>query len=58
LRAGLHAILILHRPPEDAVECVPEDERQGLAFIADTSDIQPPDGYAAVERILGGTERE
>lgn len=58
LRAGLHAILILQRPPQEAIECVADDERQAMAFIADTSDIQPPERIATLERIISGTEKE
>ena len=58
LRAGLHAILILQRPPKEAIDRVPEDDRQAAAFIADTSDIQPPDRLESLARILGGPEKE
>ncbi len=58
LRAGRRAILILQRPPEDAIEQIPNDERKPLAFIADTSDIQPPDQLEAIERIMSRTEKE
>jgi hypothetical protein len=52
LRAGVRAILFLQHPPQDAIELVPEDERQTAAFIAETSDIQPSDRLASIERIL------
>jgi hypothetical protein len=58
LRAGLHAILILQRPPKEAIDRVPEGDRQAAAFIADTSDIQPPDRLESLARILGGPEKE
>jgi hypothetical protein len=58
LRAGLHAILILQRPPKDAIEKIPDDERQAAAFIADTSDIQPPDRLATLAQIISGSEKE
>jgi hypothetical protein len=58
LRAGRHAILILQRPPEDAMERLPEEDRQTAAFIADTYDIQPPDRLEALERIIRGSDRE
>ena len=58
LRAGRHSILILRKPPENALARLPEDERQGAAFIADTHDIQPPDRLAALERIIRGSDRE
>jgi hypothetical protein len=58
LRAGLHAILILQRPPQDAIEHVPDDERQAAAFIADTSDIQPTDRLATLAQIISRTEKE
>jgi hypothetical protein len=56
LRAGLRAILFLQRPPEEAVELIPEDQRQGAAFIADTLDIQPPERIETIARIVGGAE--
>jgi hypothetical protein len=58
LRAGLHAILILQRPPKDAIAHIPDDERQTAAFIADTSDIQPPDRLATLAQIISGSEKE
>jgi hypothetical protein len=58
LRAGLKAVFFLHRPPQDAMEYVPDDERQTAAFIADTSDIQPPDRLETIERIIRGEEQE
>jgi hypothetical protein len=58
LRAGLHAILILQHPPEDAIENVPGDARDALAFIAETSDIQPPDRLETLAQIIGGREKE
>jgi hypothetical protein len=58
LRAGRHAILILRKPPKDALERLPDDERQGAAFIADPYDVQPPDRLAALERIIRGSDRE
>jgi hypothetical protein len=58
LRPGLYAILLLQRPPEEALEHVPERERQAAGFIADTSDIQPPDRAEDVERILRAAEEE
>lgn len=58
LRAGRHAILILQRPPEGAIERLPEEDRQTAAFIADTYDIQPPDRLEALERIIRGSDRE
>jgi hypothetical protein len=53
LRPGLYAILLLERPPEEAMEHIPAAERRTAGFIAATSDIQPPDRAEAVERILG-----
>jgi hypothetical protein len=58
LRAGRYSILILQKPPAEAIELLPEDERQGAAFIADTADIQPPDRLAALERIIRGSDKE
>ncbi len=57
LRAGLHAILLLQRPPEEAMEHIPSGERQAAGFIAETSDIQPPDRAEDLVRILGATGR-
>jgi hypothetical protein len=58
LRAGVYAILLLQRPPEEAMEHVPAGERQAAGFIAETPDIQPPDRAEELVRILGaaGTE--
>jgi hypothetical protein len=56
LRAGLHAILFLQRPPQDAIKHLPEDERQAAAFLATTSDIQPPDQLEAILRIISSAE--
>jgi hypothetical protein len=58
LRAGRYSILILQKPPAKVIERLPDDERQGAAFIADTADIQPPDRLAALERIIRGSDRE
>jgi hypothetical protein len=58
LRAGLHAILLLQRPPEEAMEHVPRDERQAAGFIAETSDIQPLDRVELLVRILSTTGKE
>ena len=58
LRAGVHAILLLQRPPEEATEHIPSGERQAAGFIAETSDIQPPDRAEDLVRILGATGRE
>lgn len=57
LRAGVHAIFLLQRPPEEAMEHVPGGERQAAGFIAETSDIQPPDRAEQLIRILGTAER-
>jgi hypothetical protein len=56
LRAELHAILFLQRPPQDAIKHLPEDERQAAAFIATTSDIQPPDHLEAILQIISSAE--
>ena len=58
LRAGVHAILLLQRPPEEAMEHIPRGERQAAGFIAETSDIQPPDRAEDLVRILGAAGRE
>ena len=58
LRAGLHAILLLQRPPEEAMEHIPRDEHRAAGFIAGTSDIQPLDRAEHLARILGATGRE
>ena len=52
LRAGVHAILLLQRPPEEAMEHIPRGERQTAGFIAETSDIQPPQRAEQLARIL------
>lgn len=58
LRAGVHAILLLRRPPEEATEHIPNRERQAAGFIAETVDIQPPDHAEDLFRILGAAGRE
>jgi len=58
LRPGVHAILLLQRPPEEAMEHIPSGERQAAGFIAETSDIQPPDRAEDLVRILGAAGRE
>jgi len=58
LRAGMHAILFLQRPPQEAIDLLPDDERQAAAFIADTSDIQPPDRLATLSKLISRTEKE
>jgi hypothetical protein len=58
LRPGVHAILLLQRPPEEAMEHIPDRERQAAGFIADTSDIQPPDNAEDLDRVLRVAERE
>ncbi len=57
LRAGVYAILLLQRPPEEAMEHVPRGERQAAGFLAETSDIQPPDRAEQLVRILGPAGR-
>jgi len=57
LRAGVRAILILQRPPEEAMEHIPSGERQAAGFIAETSDIQPPERAEELVRILGSEGR-
>jgi hypothetical protein len=56
LRAGLHAIFILHRPPQEAIDLMPEDERPGAAYLASVSDIQPPDRLADIVQIVSRSE--
>jgi hypothetical protein len=58
LSPGVHAVLLLQRPPEEAMEHVPDRERQAAGFIADTSDIQPADRAEDLDRILRAAERE
>jgi hypothetical protein len=58
LRTGVHAILLLQRPPEEAMEHIPNRERQAAGFIAETSDIQPPDRAEDLVRILRAAGRE
>jgi len=58
LRGGLHAILLLQRPPHDAIADLPEDDRAAALFIADPNDIQPPAQLAALEKILSGPAKE
>jgi hypothetical protein len=58
LRAGIHAIFLLQRPPEEATSFVPNAERESAGFIAETSDIQPPDRGEHIARLLGVTYRE
>src|SRR5579859_7657418 len=53
LRAGIHAVFLLQRPPEEAIRHVPEGERQSAGFIAETTDIQPPDRAEHIARLLG-----
>ena len=55
LRPGLRAILLLQPPPGDALELVPRDDRREIAFIAEPSDIQPPERLPTLARILGNT---
>jgi hypothetical protein len=57
LRAGVHAVLLLQRPPEDAIEHIPKGERQAAGFIAETSDIEPPERAEDLARILGAEGR-
>jgi len=56
LRAGLHAILVLHHPPTEALDLLPDDERRIAAFIADTSDILPPDRLDTVLKTLSAEQ--
>ena len=53
LRAGLRAILFLQHPPKEALSLIPEDDRQGTGFVADTSDIQPPEKLETILQIVG-----
>jgi hypothetical protein len=54
LRPGRRAILILQRPPVDALEHLPADERQAAAFIADVLDIVPPERIDTIVHIIEG----
>ncbi|WP_233860288.1 hypothetical protein [Paraburkholderia sp. HD33-4] len=56
LRAELHAILILQHPPADALELLPEEEREKAAFIAEPPDIQPHERLEAILKIVGAPE--
>ena len=58
LRAGVNAILLLQRPPEEAMEHIPNGQRRAAGFIAETSDIQPPDRADDLVRILGAAGKE
>ncbi len=58
LRAGVHAVLLLQPPPEEAMEHIPQRERQAAGFVAETLDIQPPDRAEHLDRILGAEGRE
>jgi hypothetical protein len=58
LRPGRRAILILQRPPEDALRHIPADEHPAAYFIADVLDIQPPERIETLVRILRGSEKE
>lgn len=58
LRAGTRAIFILQRPPEEALELLREESKQGVGFAADTFDIQPPERLDLIERTLGHGEEE
>jgi hypothetical protein len=58
LRAGIRAILFLHHPPGEAIELLVEEERQSALFIADTSDVQPPERLETILQILRGAEKE
>jgi hypothetical protein len=57
LRTGLHAVFLLQRPPDEAMEHIPSGDRQAAGFIAETSDIQPPERAEQIARILGSTGR-
>lgn len=56
LRPGLRAIFLLQRPPDEAVELVPENDRQTLGFIADTFDIQSPEQLDTILKFIGVAE--
>lgn len=58
LRAGIHAVFLLQHPPEEALRHVPEGERQTAGFVAETSDIQPPDRAETIAQLLGSAGRE
>jgi hypothetical protein len=58
LRAGSRAIFFLHHPPGEAIKILVEEERQSALFIADTSDVQPPDRLETILQILRGAEKE
>jgi hypothetical protein len=51
LRPALHAILFLQRPPNEALDALPKAQRGRALFIADSSDITPPDALSEVESI-------
>jgi hypothetical protein len=54
LRRGLRAILVMTAPPTEAIEALPEAERERALFIADTADIQPPERWRTIEQIAAG----
>jgi len=58
LRAGIHAVFLLSPPPEGAMRHIPNGERQSVGFVAETSDIQPPDKVEHIARLLGATGKE
>jgi hypothetical protein len=58
LREGIRAIFLLQRAPDEAMELVAGGERQAARFVAETSDIQPPERADEIGEILGATNRE
>jgi hypothetical protein len=57
LQAGLYAVFLLQRPPDEAMEHIASGDRQAAGFIAETADIQPPERAEQIARILGSTRR-
>jgi hypothetical protein len=51
LKSKLNAIFFLQTPPKEAIAVVPENHRDGLLFIATSSDIQPPERRSTIAQI-------
>jgi hypothetical protein len=54
LQAGVQAIFILRPPPREAADALPEADRERALFIAEPSDIQPPERLLTVDQIARG----
>jgi hypothetical protein len=58
VQPGRRAVLFLQSPPVEALEAFPDVPPDQAVFIADTSDIQPPDRLVVIAQLVGELQKE